>query len=127
MSSMLELIEELWYLKRDIISDGFDRALYRLAEGLSGEMKIHKYPSGEQCWTWHVPEKWTCHEAYLETLDGQRLLDYGDHPLHVVSYSLPYEGIVNREELLNHLHTHPTLPDAIPFIFKYYEREWGLC
>ena len=50
---MLELIEELWYLKRDIISDGFDRALYRLAEELSGEMKIHKYPSGELCWTWH--------------------------------------------------------------------------
>jgi len=127
MSSMLELIEELWYLKRDIISDGFDRALYRLAEGLSGEMKIHKYPSGEQCWTWYVPEKWTCHEAYLETLEGHRLFDYDDHPLHVISYSLPFEGIVNREELLNHLHTHPKLPDAIPFIFKYYEREWGLC
>jgi aminopeptidase-like protein len=90
-------------------------------------MKIHEYPTGETCWTWRIPEKWTCHEGYLETLDGHRLIDYRDHPLHVVSYSLPFEGIVSREELLEHLHVHPNLPDAIPFVFKYYERDWGLC
>lgn len=125
MSSMMELIEELWFLRRDIVSDDFDRALQRLAA--EAPMTIHAYPSGEPCWTWRVPEKWTCAEAYLETLDGRRLLDYADHPLHVISYSLPFEGVVNREELLAHLHVHPRLPDAIPFVFKYYERDWGLC
>ncbi len=122
---MLELINELWFLKRDIVSDDFDRALYRLAE--EAPMTIHEYPTGEACWTWRVPEKWTCHEAYLETLDGRRLVDYADHPLHVVSYSLPFEGKVSRDELLRHLHVHPKLPEAIPFVFKYYERDWGLC
>jgi aminopeptidase-like protein len=122
---MLELINELWFLKRDIVSDDFDRALYRLAEEIP--MTIHEYPTGEACWTWRVPEKWTCHEAYLETLDGRRLIDYADHPLHVVSYSLPFEGRVSRDELLRHLHVHPRLPEAIPFVFKYYERDWGLC
>ncbi len=127
MSSMLELIEELWYLKRDLVSDDFDRALYRLARELDGQMRIHEYPTGEPCWTWRVPEKWTCQEAYLETLDGRRLIDAADHPLHVVSYSLPFEGVVSREELLRHLHVHPRLPGAIPFVFKYYQRDWGLC
>jgi len=126
MTAMLDLIEELWYLKRDIVSDDFDRALYRLA-GEVPNMKIHQYPTGEPCWTWRIPEKWTCHEAYLETLDGKRLIDYANHPLHVVSYSLPYEGVVSRQELMEHLHVHPRLPDAIPFVFKYYERDWGLC
>lgn len=125
------LINELWFLKRDIVSDGFDAALYRLKEVLaqktSLDMTIHEYPTGESCWTWRVPEKWTCHEAYLETLDGQRLVDYTAHPLHVVSYSLPFEGIVSKDELLRHLHVHPRLPDALPFVFKYYERDWGLC
>jgi aminopeptidase-like protein len=74
-----------------------------------------------------VPEKWTCHEAYLETLGGQRLIDYADHPLHVVSYSLPFEGEVSRAELLQHLHVYPTRTDAIPYVFKYYQRDWGLC
>ena len=122
---MLELINELWFLKRDIVSDDYDRALCRLAEELP--VQIHEYPTGTQCWTWKVPEKWTCHEAYLETMDGQRLVDYADHPLHVVSYSLPFEGTVKREVLLQHLHVHPHLPEAIPFVFKYYDRDWGLC
>jgi len=125
MSSMLELINELWFLKRDIVSEGYDLALQRLAQEVP--MTVHAYPSGEPCWTWRVPEKWTCQAAYLETLDGRRLLDYSDHPLHVVSYSLPFDGTVSREELLRHLHVHPRLPDAIPFVFKYYERDWGLC
>lgn len=122
---MFNLIEELWRLKRDIISDDFDRALQRLSAEVP--MIIHEYPTGEPCWTWKVPEKWTCHEAYLEDLNGNRLLDYADHPLHVVSYSEPFEGIVSRETLLEHLHVHPRLNDAIPFVFKYYERDWGLC
>lgn len=125
MSSMRELIEELWYLKRDIVSDDFDRALLRLSEEVP--LQIEEFASGERCWTWVVPEKWTCEEAWLETLDGGRILDYRDHPLHVVSYSLPFEGVISRDELLPHLHTHPRLPEAIPFVFKYYERDWGLC
>ena len=125
MTSMLDLIHELWFLPRDIVSDGYDQALNRLAK--EAPMTVHEYPTGEACWTWRVPEKWTCHAAYLETLDGRRLLDYASHPLHVVSYSLPYEGVVSRQELFQHLHVHPRLPEAIPFVFKYYERDWGLC
>jgi aminopeptidase-like protein len=122
---MFDLIQELWFLRRDIVSDGFDRALSRLSSEIP--MTVHEYPTGEPCWTWRVPEKWSCHEAYLETLDGRRLVDYHNHPLHVVSYSLPFEGVVSREELLRHLHVHPRHPQAIPFVFKYYDRDWGLC
>lgn len=127
---MLDIINDLWYLKRDIVSDGFDQALERLRQVISAaglEMQVHEYPTGQVCWTWQVPEKWTCHEAYLETLDGTRLIDYADHPLHVVSYSLPFEGVISRQELLKHLQVHPRLPNAIPFSFKYYDRDWGLC
>jgi len=112
-------------LKRDIISDDYDRALFRLAEEIP--MQIHQYSTGKQVWTWHIPEKWTCKQAYIETLDGQRILDYEDHPLHVVSYSLPINRDVTKEELLAHLHVHPTRPEAIPYVFKYYERDWGFC
>ena len=125
MANMFELIEELWFLKRDILSDDYDRALARLAEELP--MTIHEVPSGAKVWTWTVPEKWTCRAATLESLDGKRLIDYAEHPLHVVSCSLPFEGEVSREELLPHLHAHFHLPDAIPFVFKYYQRDWGLC
>lgn len=119
------IVRTLWPLARDIVSDGYDAALAAL--GTQVPMRVHEYPSGTECFTWIVPEKWTCHEAWLETLDGERLFSYADHPLHVVSYSLPFEGIVSRDELFRHLHVHDRLPDAIPFVFKYYERDWGLC
>ena len=124
-ASISDTISALWRLPRDIVSEGYDAALKSLSTQVP--MTIHEYPSGTECSTWIVPEKWTCHEAWLETLDGKRLLSYSDHALHVVSYSLPFEGEISRRELLEHLHVHPYLPDAIPFIFKYYERDWGLC
>jgi len=124
-SSMLEIIEKLEPLERNIVSDGYDVALHALTQVLP--MDIHEFPTGTECFTWIVPEKWKCKNAFLETLDGRRLFSYEDHPLHVVSYSLPFQGIVSREELLRHLHVHPLIPEAVPFIFKYYEKDWGLC
>jgi aminopeptidase-like protein len=124
-ASMEELISKLWRLPRDIVSDGYDSALNALSTQVP--MMIHEYPTGTECWTWIVPEKWTCHEAWVETLDGRRLFSYDENPLHVASYSLPLDRVVSREELFAHLHVHPKLPDAIPFVFHYYERNWGLC
>ena len=124
-ATMTQMIEALWRLPRDIVSTGYDAALRALATQVP--MTVHEYPSGLECWSWIVPEKWTCREAWLETLDGRRIFSYADHPLHVVSYSLPFEGVVSREELLDHLHVHPRLRTAVPFVFKYYERDWGLC
>lgn len=125
VATMQEMIAAVWWLPRDIVSDGYDAALAALATQVP--MTVHEILSGSECWSWIVPEKWTCHEAWLETLDGERLFSYSDHPLHVVSYSLPFDGEVTREELLRHLHVHPRLPDAVPFMFKYYEKDWGLC
>lgn len=124
-ATMRQVLDALWYLPRDLLSDGYDAALNALAAQVP--MEVHRYPTGTQCWSWIVPEKWTCREAYLETTGGTRLLSYAENPLHVVSYSLPFAGEVPRAELLRHLHVHPHLPDSVPFQFKYYERDWGLC
>jgi aminopeptidase-like protein/aminoglycoside N3'-acetyltransferase len=124
-ASMEQMINSLWRLQRDIISTGFDAALQALAR--QAPMTIHEYPTGMKCWTWIVPEKWTCYEAYLETTGGKRLFSSNDNPLHVMSYSLPFEAEVTREELFKHLHVHPSLPDAVPYVSKHYDRDWGLC
>jgi aminopeptidase-like protein/aminoglycoside N3'-acetyltransferase len=124
-ASISEMISSLWKLPRDIVSEGYDAALAAIATQVP--TKICEYPTGTECWSWLIPEKWTCHEAHLESLDGQRLFSYADNPLHVVSYSLPFEGEVTRRDLFEHLHVHHKIPEAVPFIFKYYERDWGLC
>lgn len=122
---MMKLINDLWFKRRDIISDGFDESLDYISKIIP--LKIHKIPTGTKCWTWTVPEKWTVENAYIEDLNGNKLLDLKNHPLHVVSYSLPIDKVVSKEELLKHLHTDKGRPNAIPFEFKYYERDWGFC
>jgi len=122
---MLKLINDVWFFRRDIVSDGFDDALKYISKIIP--LKIHKISSGTKCWTWRVPEKWSVKEAYVEDLSGKKILDIKDHPLHVMSYSLAVNKVVDKEELLKHLHSRPDRPEAIPFEFKYYERDWGFC
>ena len=122
---MIKLINNLWLKRRDIVSDGFDKSLEYISKIIP--LKIHKIPTGTKCWTWTVPEKWTVKNAYIEDLDGRIMLNLKDHPLHIVSYSLPIDKVVSREALLKHLHTNPERPNAIPFEFKYYQRDWGFC
>jgi len=124
-ASIAQIIDALWRLPRHIVSDGYDLALRALATHLATHRPWQFVRGARRSWI--VPEKWTCHDARLETLEGRRLVSLADNPLHVVAYSLPCDRIVPREELLPHLHVHPELPDAIPFQFKYYERDWGLC
>lgn len=124
-SVMMKLLKDLYFKPRHLISDGYNEALRYISKILP--FKTIKIPSGTECWTWIVPEKWNVGEAYIEDLSGKRLLDLKDHPLHVVSYSLPINKIVSRAELLKHLHTKPERPNAIPFEFKYYQRDWGFC
>jgi aminopeptidase-like protein len=121
---MLRIINELWRTPRHIVSDGYDEALARLGDFLP--LTVHEVPSGTQCWTWRIPNKWGCQEAWIEA-DGQRLVDVADHPLHIMYGSLPFDGVVSREELMQHLRWKDDRPGAIPFEFKYYERDWGFC
>lgn len=117
-------------LPRHLISDGYDAALFALAEKFP--MKIHSWPTGYHAFTWIVPERWHCRRASLKTMDGRYIFSLSNSPFHVISYSKPFNGLVAREELFSHLYTPKAAvaerkPDAIPFIFKYYERDWGLC
>jgi aminopeptidase-like protein len=115
---------------RHLISDGYDESLkiiLRIAKRMDLKYKIHSFPTGYDCGTWVIPEKWNLKRAQLKNNNGQVLLDTEDEPLVVVSYSQPFEGKVTKNELLKHLYVSDNCPDAIPFVFKYYDRDWGLC
>ena len=125
MVFMMELLKELWFTRRDLVSDGFDHALAHISKIIP--LHIHKIPTGTRAWTWIVPKKWSVKNASIENTKGKRVLDLKNHPLHVASYSLPVNKIVSREELLKHIRTKPERPNAIPYDFKFYQRDWGFC
>src|SRR5437764_1268108 len=123
--SIKRVVEDLYPKRRDIISDGFDESLAYLQKLIP--LAIREIGTGTKCWTWTVPPKWSVREAYIEDSHGKKVVDMKNHGLHVLSYSLPINKTVTKEELLAHVHTKPTMPDAIPYEFKYYERDWGFC
>ena len=132
MQSKLKLkaiLEKIYPLHRTIVSDGSDRALQIISDHLpaGAGLKVDTYAPGTPVWTWVVPERYVVHEAFLETEDGQRIVDFADNPLHLVSYSPPIEKIVTWEELEPHLYFSEKRPHAIPWEFKYYDRNWGFC
>jgi len=120
---LIDLIREVYPLNRSLVSDDYDRALEMVGERV--EMTVHEYPSGSDCWTWRIPQKWTVNEAWVETTDGERIIDFADHPLHLWTGSLPIDTVVSREELIEHLAWNDEHPSAIPYRFNFYELKWG--
>lgn len=126
----LEFMQTIGDMPRHLVSDGYNEAMDLLLERArsAGFMTVrHEYPSGFDCGTWIVPQKWTLRSARLMKTDGTVLFDAMDNGLHCMSYSQPFSGTVSRDELFEHLHTHENLPDAVPFAYCYYAKRWGLC
>ena len=123
------LIEQLLPLHRTLASDEMDEALQIVGKNMPTEAnyQIESYAPGTPVWTWSVPERYVVHKAYLETEGGQRIVDFADNPLHLVSYSLSVDIVLTWDELEPHLYFNEERPWAIPWIFKFYQRDWGFC
>ena len=124
-----ELATKLSPLPRNILGDAYDAALFAISKKFP--LKIHKYNTGESAFSWIVPERWILKEASLKAMGKEsQILKNSD--LAVISYSKAINKMVSKEELLAHIYTprekiSQILPDALPFMFKYYEKDWGFC
>ena len=120
------LARELFPICRSITGPGIRETLAIIHREIP-EMVIHEVPSGTRCLDWTVPPEWSIREAYIEGPDGERIVDFRDHNLHVVGYSMPIDTIMPLQDLKRHLHSVPELPDAIPYVTSYYAPRWGFC
>jgi aminopeptidase-like protein/aminoglycoside N3'-acetyltransferase len=127
--SLKHVLGEILPLHRTLASDDMDKTLEILGSYLpeNANYRIEKFPPLSKVWTWYVPERYEVNEAYLETEDGEKVVDFKDNNLHLVSYSLPINKLLSWEELEPHLFYNEELPHTIPWKFKYYERDWGFC
>jgi aminopeptidase-like protein len=127
--SLKSILAEIFPLHRTLASDDQDKTLEIIGSYMpdSSNYTIETYAPLTPVWTWKVPERYVVHEAYLEIEGGERIVDFKDNPLHIVSYSLPVDKVMSFEELQPHLYFNEKRPHTVPWIFKYYERDWGFC
>lgn len=130
MGGMKKIIEKLYLTNRSFITDDYDYCLNYIDDEIL-PLKYHKFPSGKEIWdSWIVPKKWTVNHAFIKD-SKKEILNFNDHPLHLIGYSDSFKGTISQKELKEHLYYHPKISDAIPWHFRQnyrpWESEWGFC
>ncbi len=122
---MHALAAELYSHCRSITGDGVRATLRRLVEEIS--LTIHEVASGTQVFDWTVPEEWNIREAWIKDPQGNKVVDFADHNLHVLGYSVPVHEKLSLADLKTKLFSLPEQPDLIPYRTSYYKKTWGFC
>ncbi len=110
---------------RSITGDGVRQTLREI--GLHLPLDMHEVPTGTEVFDWTIPREWNIRDAYIKNSAGEKIVDFAQSNLHVMSYSVPVRKRVSLAELKQHVHTLPEQPDLIPYRTSYYADDWAFC
>lgn len=122
---MIDLIEAAYPICRSITGDGVRQTLAMIQERIP--LDIHEVPSGTPVFDWTVPKEWNIRDAWIKDPSGRKVVDFKEHNLHVLGYSIPVHERLPLAELKKRLFTLPDKPDLIPYRTSYYRETWGFC
>lgn len=119
------LLHRLYPITRSITGNGNRETLNILQEYIP--LEIIEYPTGQEVYDWTIPKEWNIKDAWIKNSKGEKVIDFKNSNLHIVSYSTPIHKKIKWSELKNHLHYLENLPEAIPYRTSYYNETWGFC
>lgn len=121
--------ERAFPICRSITGDGVRETLRLLQVeiGDAARVDIHEVPTETRVFDWRVPKEWNVRGGWIDGPDGTRIVDFADHTLHLLNYSVPFRGTLSLDELRPHLYSDPDHPSVIPYRTSYYQERWGFC
>ena len=119
------LCERLYPICRSITGNGVRQTLSILQEYV--DLELHEVPTGTAVFDWTVPKEWNIREAWIKDSKGNKVIDFKNHNLHILNFSIPIHGKFKLSKLKEHLYTLPEQPDLIPYRTSYYQKNWGFC
>ena len=122
---MYKLMKQLYPLCRSITGNGVRDTLGIIKD--ITPIVVHEVPSGTKVFDWIVPLEWNIKDAYVKNSKGEKVINFKNNNLHIVSYSEPLNSIINYIELKKHIFTLEKYPDWIPYRTTYYKKDWGFC
>ena len=118
-------VAEIYPICRSITGRGVRETLRAI--GAHIKLEVHEVPTGTAVFDWVIPREWNIREAYIRNERGEKVLDFAQSNLHVMSYSVPVQQRISLAQLKQHVHTLPDQPDLIPYRTSYYAEDWAFC
>ena len=118
-------LKRLFPIARSITGNGNRETLKILQELIP--LNILEYPTGQKVYDWTIPKEWNIKDAWIKNSKGEKIIEFKNSNLHVVSYSTPIHKKMKWSELKKHLHYLENSPDSIPYRTSYYNETWGFC
>jgi aminopeptidase-like protein len=116
---------KIYPICRSITGNGVRETLRQI--GAHIDLDVHEIPTGTSVFDWKIPREWNIRDAYIKNDRGEKVIDFSQSNLHVMSYSVPVRKHLSLAELKKHVHTLPEQPDLVPYRTSYYTENWAFC
>ena len=92
--------DKLWPICRSILGPGIRESFEVLKSYYPFE--IESVATGTKVHDWEVPQEWHIEEAFIEDADGNKIIDFKENNLHVMSYSTSIDEVMDLQAKLVH-------------------------
>ena len=101
-------VAEIYPICRSITGRGVRETLRAI--GAHIKLEVHEVPTGTAVFDWVIPREWNIRDAYNKNERGEKVLDFAQSNLHVMSYSVPVQQRISLAQLKRHVYTLPDQP-----------------
>lgn len=122
---MKAFIDSAYPICRSITGQGLRDTLALIQQDVP--LEIHGLTTNTTVLDWTIPKEWNIRDAWIKNAEGEKVVDFNDHNLHVLGYSTPVHETLSLDALKQHCYTLPEHPDWIPFRNSFYAERWGFC